>query len=167
MPEYTGTFFDVDPDWKEFVNVNGCETGASGGNHNNDSNQGGSAPSLDYSSYWETALTLVNAWSSYQAKKRLEINASYKETEFKVAKVVEKHFGGEKSRVHDRVQELSRDVDSALSSFAIECRKYKLEPITRDQLYQRLTKSREYSSLRGKIKRRMARNKPPGPLWSL
>ena len=167
MPEYTGTFFDVDPDWKEFVNVNGCETGASGGSHNNDSNQEGSAPSVNYSSYWEAALTLVNAWSSYQAKKKLEINASYQETEFKVAEVVKKHFGVKKSRVHDRVKALSSNVDSALSSFAIECRKYKFEPVSRDQLYHRLTKSREYASLRGKIKRRMARNKPPESLWSL
>ena len=169
MPEYTGTFFDVDPEnWKEYIDANRGKVGATGGDyHSNDGNQGGAALSLDYSSYWEAALALVNAWSSYQAKKKLEINSSYPETDHKVAPVVDRYFGGNKAKLRDRVRELSEQVDLTLADFVIECQRYGVESVSRDWLYHTLADDKAYASLRGKIKRRMGNNKPPVSLKNL
>lgn len=171
MPEYTGTFFDVDPEnWKEYVDANGGEAGAAGGVCGAGSDyvrRGRTSSEVDYTGYWQAALVVVNAWSKYQGRKKLEINSSYPETDHKVAPVVDRYFGGSKSKLRDRVQELSEAVDLTLVDFALKCREYGVESVSRDWLYRNLIDVKAYASLRGKIKRRMGKNKPPASLKNL
>lgn len=161
----TGTFFDVDPDnWKEYVSVpvsssdGGCRRPAQP-----EVKRAPQAPTslddVDYTPFWQAHLDLVSAWARYQAAKKMEISNSYPETEHKVAHVVDGYWGSSK-KLHQTVEHRSSLVDEAIKYCDVVCKRYHVEPVSREWLYENLLDGSDYASYRGKIKRRMARNKP-------
>jgi hypothetical protein len=170
MPKtVTGTFFDIDPDtWREFVSVPDSAAEA----ENRPASQAGPEPpaatlavassqaAQDYAPFWQAHLDLVNTWARYQSAKRLEINNSYPETEHRVSHVVDGYWSGSPSKLHETVEYRSSLVESALRYCEQVCSQYGVEPVSREWLYDNLLDGSDYASYRGKIKRRMSRNKP-------
>lgn len=117
--------------------------------------------------YWEAAIELINAWSAYQAKRKLYLNASDYETHHKVWHIVEKNYGGDMQRLEDHRVELSDKVDLAIDGFGVICRKVNVEPVNREWLFRSLKESRDYKSIREKCSRRMEAKKPPESLKNL
>ena len=172
----TGTFYDIDPEgWKELID-DALISAADGGttdsvpDHRGDELRGPeepiAAPAPDPTQYWTAALTVVNAWSRYQAAKKMEINARYKETEHKVKEVVSSYWEGKKD-LQSSVLARSERVDEVLKYFAAICDKYGVEPVSRNWLYQNLHDAAEYASLREKISRRLDKAKAPQSLKDL
>ena len=165
MPE-TGSFFDVDPEnWKEYVDSSsgsGASTFRSGGKNSDGKPKKlleEVAPAIDYRPYWQVQLELVNAWANYQKAKRLLINASYEETRHRVSSVV-KDYWGDNQKLKRSVEERSALVDAAIRRADLVSERFGVGRISRDWLYRNLKEARDYSSYRGKIKRRLDRNKP-------
>ena len=163
----TGTFFDIDPDnWKEYVSVPVSSTG-DGGCHRptqpevkKTSQAPTSLGDVDYAPFWQAHLDLVNTWARYQAAKKMEISNSYPETEHKVAHVVDGYWSGSSKKLHQTVEYRSSLVDEAIKYCDAVCKRFQVESVSRDWLYENLLDGPDYASYRGKINRRMARNKP-------
>lgn len=117
--------------------------------------------------YWETAIELINAWSAYQAKRKLYLNASDYETRHKVWHIVEKSYGGSMRWLESHRVELSDKVDLAIDGFSVICRKVGVEPVNREWLFQSLKESKDYKNIRRKCSRRMEAKKPPESLKNL
>ena len=117
--------------------------------------------------YWNAAIDLINAWSDYQAKKKLYINATHPETFFRVAKVVKEKFDGNFQKIANRRDELSREVDCLIDRFEDICSGFDVEPVSRVWLYQHLKDADDYKRLREKCKRRLNRTRPAVSLAKL
>ena len=115
---------------------------------------------LDSREYWQLAGELINAWAQYQAKKKLFVNATHEETWHKVWDVIVKNYDGDVRRVRRHEQKLSIQVDIKLNNFDRICGKFKVEPVSRQWLYENLKDSKDYASYRGKCDRRKAFIKP-------
>lgn len=110
--------------------------------------------------YWNAAIDLINAWSEYQAKKKLYINATHAETINRVRHVVVKNYDGNIRKVADHRNQLSEEVDNQLARFEDICAGFDVEPVNRVWLYRNLTEARQYASLREKCRRRLTRVRP-------
>ncbi len=171
MPE-TGSFFDIDPEnWKEYVDLSEesdsiIQSGVNTPTKKTRKQPVVADPDADFRPYWQVQLELVNAWADYQKVKHLLINASYDETRHVVAPVVKKYWNNNKV-LKRRVDERSAEVDMAIQKANLVSGRFGIEPISRDWLYRNLEEASDYSSYRGKIKRRLARNKPAKSLKAL
>ena len=110
--------------------------------------------------YWRAAENLVNAWSNYQAKKKLYINATHNETRHKVWKVVMDNYDGDVRKLKYHEERLSIEVDDYLERFEMACGYLGIESVSRDWLYRNLRNAKEYDSLRQKCRRRLNSKKP-------
>lgn len=122
---------------------------------------------ISHECYWEAAIDLINAWSAYQAKRKLYLNANDYETRHKVWHIVEKNYGGSMRRLESHRVELSGKVDLAIDRFSMVCRKVNVEPVNREWLFRSLKESKDYESIRKKCSRRMEAKKPPESLKNL
>lgn len=170
MPE-TGSFFDIDPDnWKEYVDSESSDpeiySGVNTPVKKPRKQPVVADPEADFRPYWQVQLELVNAWANYQKVKHLLINASYDETRHVVAPVVKKYWSNNKV-LKKRVDDRSAEVDVAIQKANLVASRFDIEPVSRDWLYRNLEDASDYSSYRGKIKRRLARNKPAKSLKAL
>ena len=110
--------------------------------------------------YWGAAVDLVNAWSKYQAVKKLQINAMHEETRHKVDKVVQKHYSGSIQKIMNRRYELSEILNEEIEGFSNICSVFDVEPVNRYWLHDHLRDAKDYASLREKCKRRKNRARP-------
>ena len=117
--------------------------------------------------YWSVALDLVNAWATYQGKKKLLVNASHDETRHMVWGIIVDKYGGNLTNLERHKTELSIKVDETLYLFQKACVKAGVETVSREWLYRNLRDGKSYNSLRQKCRRRMQAGKPPQSLKKL
>ena len=115
----------------------------------------------EYPDYWSTALALINAWSEYQAKRKLYINATCAATSHKVLDIINKHYKGNLQLLKNEMRKLYANVDRMLTVFRYCCEKFHLDTVDTMWLRRNLMQSSEYKSLRGKCQRRMNAGKAP------
>lgn len=109
--------------------------------------------------YWQYAIYVINIWAEYQSKKKLLINATHDETRHRVQSVVnnKKYYDGSLARIRKRRDDLSGLVDDCLSGFNKICSLYKVDPVSREWLYDHLKGAKDYQSYRGKCLTRFSR----------
>lgn len=127
---------------------------------------------LDTEIYWKAAIFLINAWSSYQEKKKLYINATHPETFDSVRDAVygkkeKRYYGGNTNKIKRRRDNLSKEVDEQIEHFENVCSGFDVEPVSRRWLYHHLRSSADYASFRGKCRRRLSKHKPAESLKKL
>ena len=110
--------------------------------------------------YWKRALEVVNAWSKYQAKKKLFQDANNPETAHRVREVVEKYYGGDAERISFSVNKTRNQFRQALRDFQGTCKVSEVEAIDVAWLEEHVTNAKAAGSLRGKIKRRLNKKAP-------
>ena len=164
MPK-TGTFYDIDPDnWQGYVSIPvdaaGYRTDRLGYKPKRASKPAPADDGVDYTPFWEAMLDLVNAWSRYQAVKKIEINATYAETEHKVAGVVGEYWAGSPKKLRETVEQRSGKVEMELKRSELMCSRFRVDPVTREWLHDHLLDGGDYASYRGKINRRKKKNAP-------
>lgn len=117
--------------------------------------------------YWEVALELINAWSTYNKNKKLYVNATHKETEHRVAHVTSEYYGDNPELIRKSEKKWSKEVDKTLQTFTDICNDHHISTVTRHWLYENIPNGNKAASYRKKIKRRKDKNAPIVPLAKL
>ena len=122
---------------------------------------------VDVVVFWTAALALLNTWSEYRTKAKLYFNATHDETRPAVWQVIIDSYNGNLDRLLDHEGELSELVNFKLKTFNDLCDMFKVDTVSRQWLYDNLKDKDDYGPLRGKIKRRLDKNKPAQSLREL
>lgn len=119
-------------------------------------------PDIDsFLEYWQIAITLVNTWAKYQAKRKLFANATCSETCHTVQSVIDRCYRGNVDNLEKHVKSLYHEVEKFLGIFMYYCRLHKVEPIGIIWLNGHLVQNRDYKKIRENCKRKMDLGKEP------